>query len=136
MKHHYWEPPIALYLFLGGLAGGILFLAAIFNTFIVPGYGEIFAFPVFIALFMYNLIDNMPKFVMEGMLPYENQLYFNALYFPAHALLLTVQVVYKPQLVRIANVWAQAKRKRFDIIIIAMLLLVLGPVLLELMEGM
>ena len=31
MKHHYWEPPIALYLFLGGLAGGILFLAAIFN---------------------------------------------------------------------------------------------------------
>ena len=25
MKHHYWEPPIALYLFLGGLAGGILF---------------------------------------------------------------------------------------------------------------
>lgn len=90
--------------------------------------GELFkqCFPLFIALFMYNLIDNMPKFVMEGMLPYENQLYFNALYFPAHALLLTVQVVYKPQLVRIANVWAQAKRKRFDIIIIAMLLLVLG----------
>lgn len=83
-------------------------------------------FPLFIALFMYNLIDNMPKFVMEGMLPYENQLYFNALYFPAHALLLTVQVVYKPQLVRIANVWAQAKRKRFDLIIIAMLLLVLA----------
>ena len=89
--------------------------------------GELFkqCFPLFIALFMYNLIDNMPKFVMEGMLPYENQLYFNALYFPAHALLLTVQVVYKPQLVRIANVWAQAKRKRFDIIIVAMLLLVL-----------
>lgn len=83
-------------------------------------------FPLFIALFMYNLIDNMPKFVMEGMLPYENQLYFNALYFPAHALLLTVQVVYKPQLVRIANVWAQAKRKRFDLIIVAMLLLVLA----------
>ena len=35
MKHHYWEPPIALYLFLGGLAGGILFLAAIFNGFLV-----------------------------------------------------------------------------------------------------
>ena len=32
MKHHYWEPPIALYLFLVGLAGGILFLAAIFNS--------------------------------------------------------------------------------------------------------
>ena len=71
------------------------------------------------------LVLTLP-FVMEGMLPYENQLYFNALYFPAHALLLTVQVVYKPQLVRIANVWAQAKRKRFDLIIIAMLLLVLA----------
>lgn len=90
--------------------------------------GDLFkeCFPLFIALFMYNLIDNMPKFVMEGMLPYDNQLYFNALYFPAHALLLTVQVVYKPQLVRIANVWAQAKRKRFDLIIIAMLLFVLA----------
>ena len=86
--------------------------------------GELFkdCFPLFIALFMYN----MPKFVMEGMLSYDNQLYFNALYFPAHALLLTVQVVYKPQLVRIANVWAQAKRKRFDLIIIAMLLFVLA----------
>ena len=50
MKHHYWEPPIALYLFLGGLAGGILFLSAIFNTFVVPGYGEVFAMPVFWSL--------------------------------------------------------------------------------------
>ena len=29
MKHHYWEPPIALYLFLGGLAGGIIGTVAI-----------------------------------------------------------------------------------------------------------
>jgi polysulfide reductase chain C len=50
MKHHYWEPPIALYLFLGGLAGGILFLSAIFNTFVVPGHTEIFAWPVFWSL--------------------------------------------------------------------------------------
>ena len=50
MKHHYWEPPIALYLFLGGLAGGILFLSAIFNSFVIPGFGEIFAMPVFISL--------------------------------------------------------------------------------------
>ena len=98
------------------------------RRFSVASIADLFkqCFPLFIALFMYNLIDNMPKFVMEGMLPYDNQLYFNALYFPAHALLLTVQVVYKPQLVRIANVWAQAKRKRFDLIIVAMLLLVLG----------
>ena len=39
MKHHYWEPPIALYLFLGGLAGGILFLAAIFNSFVGAAEG-------------------------------------------------------------------------------------------------
>ena len=50
MKHHYWEPPIALYLFLGGLAGGILFLAAIFNSFVVPGYAEVFALPVLVSL--------------------------------------------------------------------------------------
>lgn len=50
MRHHYWEPPIALYLFLGGLAGGIMFLAAIFNSFVFPGNAEIFAFPIFISL--------------------------------------------------------------------------------------
>lgn len=50
MKHHYWEPPIALYLFLGGLAGGILFLSAIFNSFVIPGFAGVFAFPVFISL--------------------------------------------------------------------------------------
>lgn len=50
MRHHYWEPPIALYLFLGGLAGGILFLSAIFNSFVIPGYGQIFAMPAVVAL--------------------------------------------------------------------------------------
>ena len=37
--------------------------------------------PLFVALFLYAVIDNMPKFVMEGTLSYDNQLYFNALYF-------------------------------------------------------
>ncbi|EJW90042.1 hypothetical protein, secreted, partial [gut metagenome] len=37
--------------------------------------------PLFSALFLFNLIESMPKFVMEGMLPYDNQLYFNALFF-------------------------------------------------------
>ncbi|MDO4291026.1 MAG: polysulfide reductase NrfD [Eggerthellaceae bacterium] len=50
MKHHYWEPPIALYLFLGGLAGGILFLSAIMDSFVLPNYTEIFAWPVFWAI--------------------------------------------------------------------------------------
>lgn len=42
-------------------------------------------FPVFVALFLYCLIDNMPKFRMEGPLSYDNQLYFNVLYFPGQA---------------------------------------------------
>ena len=31
MKHHYWEAPIVIYLFLGGLGGGIFFLSALFD---------------------------------------------------------------------------------------------------------
>ncbi len=83
-------------------------------------------FPLFIALFLYALIDNMPKFVMEGVLPYDSQLYFNALYFPAQGILLTVGFVYKPLLVRMANVWADPeKRKRFDLIIVAILAMII-----------
>lgn len=83
-------------------------------------------FPVFIALFMYSLIDNMPKFVMEGILSYDNQLYFNALYFPAQAILLTVGSIYKPLLVRMAQMWASAeKRRRFDLVILAIVAVVI-----------
>ncbi len=82
--------------------------------------------PVFIALFLYAVIDNMPKFVMQGAnLPYDNQLYFNALYFPAMAVLIIVQLIYRPMLVKMAHIWAdEAKRKRFDILIIAMMVLI------------
>lgn len=81
-------------------------------------------FPVFVALFLYSLIDNMPKFVMDGTLPYDNQLYFNALYFPAQMILLIVGFVYKPMLVSISNVWAdRTKRRRFDLFVIAMICL-------------
>lgn len=77
-------------------------------------------FPLFIALFMYALIDNMPKFVMEGVLSYDNQLYFNALYFPAQGILLSIGFIYKPLLVRMAAIWADRKsRKKFDLIILA-----------------
>ena len=94
----------------------------------VRGVRELFVecFPLFLALFLYNLIDSVPKFAMEGVLSYDNQLYYNAMYFPAHSILMVAGFIYKPQLVRIANVWAQAKRKRFDLIIIAMLLFVLA----------
>ena len=85
-------------------------------------------FPVFLALFLYAVVDNMPKFVMQGAaLPYDNQLYFNALYFPAQAILITVGMIYKPLLVKLANVWAdESRRKRFDIVIIAMIALIVG----------
>jgi O-antigen/teichoic acid export membrane protein len=79
-------------------------------------------FPAFAAQFLFALIETMPKFAMEGVLPYESQVYFNAIYFPAQTILMIVGFVYKPQLVRIANVWAdRSKRARFDVIVFAML---------------
>lgn len=81
--------------------------------------------PLFAALFMYALVDSMPKFVMDGVLSYDNQLYFNALYFPAQAVLLSVGFIYKPQLVRMSQLWADVShRKKFDIFIIAMMVLI------------
>ncbi len=64
---------------------------------------------------------------MEGTLSYDNQLYFNALYFPAQGILLTAQLIYKPMLVRMAEVWHDPnKRKRFDLIVAGMLVLIVG----------
>ncbi len=85
---------------------------------------EIFqeCFPTFIAMFLFGLIETMPKFAMEGVLPYENQVYFSAIYFPAQKILMTVGFIYKPQLVRLANIWQDTtKRARFDLIVLAML---------------
>ena len=87
--------------------------------------------PLFFALFMYALVDNMPKFVMDGVLSYDNQLYFNALYFPAQAVLLTVGFIYKPQLVRMAELWADVShRRRFDVMILVMVLVIVAVTLL------
>lgn len=76
--------------------------------------------PLFLALFLFNVIENMPKFFMEDMLPYDNQLYYNSIYFPAQMILICSQLVYKPLLLRIAGVWQQAKaRLKFNLILIA-----------------
>mgnify|MGYP004473279241 CR=1 FL=1 len=81
--------------------------------------------PLFGALFLFNLIESMPKFVMEGTLSYKYQLYFNALFFPAQAILLSIGFVYKPQLLRLSSIWANPrKRRRFDLIIVAVMALV------------
>ena len=82
-------------------------------------------FPLFISLFLYTFIDYMPVFVMESVLSYDNQLYYNAMYFPAQAIALGMSVVYKPLLLRIANIWADRKaRRRFDLITIGMVALI------------
>ncbi len=74
-------------------------------------------FPLFVALFLYSLIDNMPKFLMEGTLSYDNQLYFNVLYFPAQSILLTAGLIYKPLLLRLAAAWDNPNDHRtFNII--------------------
>lgn len=79
-------------------------------------------FPLFSALFLFNLIESMPKFAMESMLSYDNQLYFNALFFPAQGILIAAGFIYKPQLLRLANIWANPRRRRrFDRIVLAML---------------
>ena len=84
-------------------------------------------FPLFLALFMYSLIDNMPKFVMEGVLSYDNQLYFNALYFPAQGILLTIGLIYKPLLVRMAEAWSDPeKRRKFDLIIVLIMVIIVA----------
>ena len=83
--------------------------------------------PLAAALFLFNLIESMPKFAMEGSLAYENQLYFNALYFPAQGILLASGFIYKPQLVRLASIWANPRRRRtFSLIVAAMLAVVVG----------
>ncbi len=83
--------------------------------------------PLFGALFLFNLIESMPEFVMEGTLAYKYQLYFNALFFPAQAILLSIGFVYKPQLLRLSSIWANPrKRRRFDLIIIAVMALIVA----------
>ena len=82
------------------------------------GVRELFVecFPLFVALFLYNLIDSVPKFAMEGVLSYDNQLYYNAMYFPAHSILMMAGFIYKPQLVRLARIWDDPeKHRRFDL---------------------
>lgn len=82
--------------------------------------------PLFGALFLFNLIESMPKFVMEGTLAYKYQLYFNALFFPAQAILLSIGFIYKPQLLRLSSIWANPrKRRRFDLIIVAVMALLM-----------
>ena len=81
--------------------------------------------PLFVSLFLYTLIDYMPVFVMEGVLSYDNQLYYNAMYFPAQAIAVGLSVVYKPQLLRIAEYWNDKTRRRhFDMITFAIFALI------------
>ncbi len=94
-------------------------------------------YPLFSTLFLFNLIESLPKFAMESMMSYDAQLYFSALYFPAQAILLAVGFVYKPQLLRLANIWSNPRRRRrFDLIMLAVLaVVVVLTILVELFMG-
>ena len=99
------------------------------TKFSLAGVKDLFVqcFPLFVALFLYNLIDNMPKFSMEGVLPYADQLYFNALFSPAHIIIMVIGFIYKPQLMRLAEIWADPSRRvRFDLIVIAVLAVIVA----------
>ena len=63
---------------------------------------------------------------MEGMLPYENQLYFNALYFHTQGILLAIGFVYKPQMLRLASIWSNPRKRRFDMVVFAVMAVILG----------
>ncbi len=77
--------------------------------------------PAFAAQFLFVLIESVPKFAMEGALAYESQLFFNAIYFPAQGIAMAVGLVYKPQLVRLSNIWSEPNhRGRFDLVVMAM----------------
>ena len=92
------------------------------KPFSFPSYIELFKVcaPLFLAIFLFNVIENMPKFVMEDALPYDNQLYYNAIYFPAQMILIISQLVYKPLLLRMAGVWQDAsKRMKFNLLLAA-----------------
>lgn len=53
MRRHFWKWPIPVYLFLGGLGGGIYCLAAILSLFVFPGIDAVpqaLAWPGFISI--------------------------------------------------------------------------------------
>lgn len=84
---------------------------------------ELFAqcLPLFLAMFLYNVLEALPKFAMEGTLSYDNQLYYNALFFPSQMILMLFGFIYKPQLVRLATIWANPdQHARFDLVILSM----------------
>lgn len=99
------------------------------SGFSMPSFLQLFkaTAPLFIAIFLFNVIENMPKFAMEGSLTYDNQLYYNALYFPAQVILIGAQLVYKPLLLRMTGVWQDAsKRKKFDLLIWGLMAVILA----------
>ena len=95
----------------------------------VDEVGKLFrqCFPLFFSLFMFTLIDSMPKFAIENMLTYDDQFYFNVLYYAAQGNTTFSALVYKPLLLRLADIWSNPKRrKRFDLIVVAMFLVIAG----------
>ena len=59
--------------------------------------------PMCAAFVLYNLCDNCPKLCMDGVLSPDNQLFFNAIYFPAHSILMMARMVYGPLIGTLAD---------------------------------
>ncbi len=62
-------------------------------------------FPIFISTFVLQYIINSSKYAMEGVMNYEYQIYFNALYFPAMVLNLFSGMIFRPYIVMMAEAW-------------------------------
>ena len=88
--------------------------------------------PTFLGLFLYCIIDSVPRLIMEAVLGFEQQFFYNALSFPAMAILLVGGLIYKPRLVKLSLIWTQEKDTRaFDkaCVVITLALLLASAVL-------
>ena len=68
--------------------------------------------PLFLVMFLYTFVDSIPNFSIDALLDYTNQLYFNTLYFPAQFVLLLSSFIYKPLILRLADVWADSSMRQ------------------------
>ena len=80
---------------------------------------EIFiqCFPLFLSLFLLGYINNSPKYALEGIMAYEYQTYFNALYFPSQVIYMFTGFVFKPMLLQMAEYWNNGQRENLVLLI-------------------
>lgn len=70
-------------------------------------------FPLFIAAFVMQYVNNMPKYGMETYLTKEYQTYYTILFMPAFVINLFSGFAFKPMLTSLAEHWVENRYKRF-----------------------